>query len=509
MRPLLPLLCASALAAADAPRRPNVVLIYADDQGTAELGCYGGRVQTPRLDALAQQGVRCANYYATHPVCSPSRYAVLSGRYASRSRFYLDKFPAGTPLRLGWESGIAGEPATLGKVLQSAGYVTGFAGKWHQHGQGPENLPVDADIGKPAVAAKVAANYALVQELIRGNGFTVADGVYWQNFGLGKEFKGDSWWIPAELRFHNPEWITDAALRFLDGNKDRPFCLYIAHTLPHSPKPIESLKKGSPRASAAGMLEEAPRVQAPRKQVLARTAEAKLPENAAQSAWIDDSVGAVLDRLDRLGLAENTLVIYASDNGPAPGKFTAYELGARLPLIVRWPARLPAGRVSRELISTVDLPATIYAACGVTPPAEARLDGADRLASLAGTAPGPADVLIEIASTRAVVSADGWKYLAVRHGPEAQAEADRGVKHTQWGQKADGTEHHTYGAEKAFAHYWAKDQLFELGKDPDEKRNLAASPEARERLAALQARLKEYSARLPSSFGEFGAGATP
>lgn len=508
-----------------APRPPNVVVIYVDDQSRDSLGCYGGIAPTPRIDGLARDGVRCDRYYANSAVCCASRYALLSGRYASRSQRYLAWCRPGMPARLGWDASIMGEAGTLPQVMRAAGYATGMVGKWHQDWDGPQpgTMPAEAGFEGPATQALMRANYALACDAVRGSGFAWVDGLYWSNIDDG----GKRAWMPRFHQFHNPEWTTAAALRFIDENKERPFLLYAAPTLAHSPRPMLSLLNANVRSSAAGALPADPEAGMPsRPEMLARIAQAGFPrrmsekdqrmhrweagpEGAATAMWIDASVGAILDRLDRHGLARDTLVVYSSDNGHHPGKFTAYEEGSHLPLVIRWPAGLPAGAASQVLASTVDLAPTIYAACGIQAPAEARLDGVDLLPALRGQAPGQATVYLENACSRAVVDSEGWKYLAVRIPPELQARAPAGAKLTQWGRVVDGKDQHTFGADKAYPHYFANDQLYQVNRDPEERNNLATDPACATRLATLKARLTTYSASLPHSFGEFRPATDP
>jgi arylsulfatase A-like enzyme len=525
---LLALAPAACLVAADqaAARRPNVVVVYVDDQSRDMLGCYGGRAPTPRIDALARDGVRCERYYANTAVCCASRYALLSGRYASRSAALLACCPPGRPVSLGWESSVVGEDHTLPLTLQRAGYTTGMVGKWHQGWpRWQEAMPPvagDAPIDDPAVAALLRRNYDHARSQVLGSGFAWVDGLYWSNIDDG----GRRTWMPKQHQHHNPEWVTAAALRFLDqqAGAQAPFLLYVATTLPHWPRPLVSLEQGDPLVAATGRLDAPPASgMAGRAEIRTRLAAAGLPrskderlqrwegwqEAAAASVWVDEAVGAILDRLERHGMARDTLVVYSSDNGFPPGKFTAYEEGSRLPLILRWPGGLPAGAVSPALASTVDLAPTIYAACSIRPPAEAHLDGADLLPALRGQAPGQAAVYLENACTRAVVDAEGWKYLAVRLPPAAQAEQLAGKRVSQWGRVLDGKDQLTFSAEKRWPHYFAADQLYQVERDPEERSNLAGDPACAARLAAIKARLTAYSASLPHSFGEFRPAIAP
>jgi arylsulfatase A-like enzyme len=515
--PLLAACAAAPLAAADPPpgRRPNVVMIYVDDQSRDMVGCYGGQVPTPRIDALARAGVRCDGYYATSAVCSPSRYCLLTGRYPSRSANFLRVCPPGTAVSLGWQSSVVGERDTLPLALQAAGYRTAMVGKWHQDRDGVvQPLASGADPGDPAVRALIDRNYVAAVTCVQGCGFSFVGGLHWANI----DGKGRNHWVPKAAQHHNPEWVMAEARRFLDAQagSDQPFFLYVATTLPHWPPPLASLRDGDPLATVAGSLAAPPDAgMADRAAIRARLAAHHLPaapddrrkagwqEAAAASVWIDEQVGSLLDRLDRHGLAGDTLVLYSSDNGFPPGKYTAYEEGSRLPLIARWPGRIPAGSVSRALIATADLAPTILAACGTGPASGAVVDGRDALPVLADGAPVQRWLYLENACTRAIVDDEGWKYIAVRFAAGIQRQADAGVRFNQSGQRLDGSDKHTFGGPECYPGYCDRDQLYRLDQDPSEQSNLAARPEHAQRLAILRQHLREVSRRLPHAFGEF------
>lgn len=508
-----------------APRPPNVVVIYVDDQSRDELGCYGGRAPTPRIDALGRDGVRCDRYYCNTAVCCASRYNLLSGRYASRSARLLRHIPAGTPASLGWQSSIVGEEGTLPLTLQRAGYATGMVGKWHQDRDGfqLQTLPPFSSLEAPETRSLMDANYRAAGSLVQSAGFAWSGALYWSNI----DDAGRRAWMPHWNQVHNPEWITAEARRFIRDQRDRPFFLYVAHTLPHSPRGVLSLINARTDETPAGPLRERPDSGMPaRPEMLVRAGAAGFPfpmsdkdkrikrwqvgsDHAATAMWLDASVGAILDQLADCGLADDTLVVYSSDNGGPTAKFTAYEEGSRLPLLLRWPKGLPAGRACDALASTVDLVPTIYAACGIPPPAEARLDGTDLLPVLRGQAAGQQAIYLENACTRAVVDREGWKYLAVRLPPAARAEQDAGRQVSQWGRVLDGKDQLTFGAEKVYPHYFAADQLYQVDRDPEERSNLAGDPASADRLAALRSRLDAYSASLPHAFGEFRTAAAP
>jgi arylsulfatase A-like enzyme len=484
-------------------RRPNVVFIYTDDQPLGMVGCYGGKVLSPHIDGLARDGMRFTRFYVSSPVCSPSRYSALTGRFASRSLKQQRNFPPGGHVNIGWEAGIYGETNALPQVLQENGYVTGMVGKWMQGTRGGiKSVPVDADPADPELQETLKSNYEIIVESIKECGFDYVASAYLQNVGERGAAGQKPGWLPMAMRWHHQEWITHGALQFLEQNQDRPFFLYMPTTLTHSPSPAQSMRQ-DPRMTPAGFLDEPLDVQPSRESVFERVKEAGFGEWAAGVTWLDDAVGAVLEKLDDLGIADNTVVIFASDNG-GRGKFTCYDAGGRMPFVVRWPGVVPAGALNEQLCSNTDLAPTIFEMCGVTPPPELKMDGVTILPAL--TREGEYErehVFLEITMERAIVTDDYLKYIAARYPPEIQEQVDRGVRFSHWGLKMDENVHHTYNAEKHYPAYFDADQLYNLKDDPQEQTNLAGDPRYNQKLEEMKRILREYSQRLPHTFGEF------
>ena len=498
------LLCSLLVAAftCAAAVKPNVILIYTDDQDLDEIGCFGGKVLTPHMDSLARDGLKFTRFYVTSAVCSPSRYNALTGRYASRSVSQQAKTPITAPVNLGWEAGVYAERdqrTCLAFALREAGYVTGMVGKWHQgSGAPPPKFAQDADPSAQEIRAKLEAGYAVVQQAVKACGFDYAESIYANNVGDAKP--GAKHWLPKPLQVHNMEWVTDGALRFIEQNKDKPFFLYMAPTLVHGPSPFNSIKSADPRATSRGYLDKLPQVQPPREDVLRRVRKADVKLMQAGSTWLDDGVGAVLKKLDDLGLAGNTLVLLAGDNGN-PAKFTCYEGGALMPFVARWPGVMPTGRVCTDLVANIDFAPTILEVCGIR--SQSKFDG-QSFAKLLRGEPGYRrdSLLLEITTERAVVTAEGFKYIAVRYTPEVLAAMKTGKKFNHWCEPMEKNTH-SYDAEKNYPAYFDLDQLYDLKADPKEQRNLAADPAQVARLKAMQALLRDYSQQLPHPFGEF------
>jgi arylsulfatase len=310
---------------AQAARPPNIVLIYADDLGYGDLGCYGSTLRTPNLDRLAAEGTRFTHFHSANPVCSPSRAALLTGRYPTRAGVPRVLFPRDT-------TGLPDTEVTIAQMLKAKKYKTMCVGKWHL-GHLPPYLPTS-------------------------RGF---DGYF------GIPYSND---MDPPVLLHNTETVearatqetltaryTEQAVRFIDGAKDEPFFLYMPHTFPHIPLHASPRFRGkSPAGLYGDVLEE-----------------------------LDWSAGEILAALKKHRLEQNTLVMFSSDNGPwfqgSPGRLRGrkgmtWEGGVRVPFIARLPGRIPKGRVCDAVTSTMDVLPTVARLCDVPLPKNP-LDGID------------------------------------------------------------------------------------------------------------------------------------
>ena len=335
--------CLQQASAADAPRPPNVVLVFADDLGYGDLGCYGAKgYTTPHLDRLAAGGVRFTDFYVAQAVCSASRAALLTGRYSNRVGILGALGPAA-------KNGIAAGELTLGEVFKSRGYATAVYGKWHLGDHDPY-LPPD-------------------------NGFDEYFGLPYSNDMWPRHPENPRGYPPLPLiegkrkvaempdQRNLTTWYTEHAVSFIQRNKAKPFFLYVPHSMPHVPLFVSDKFAGkSQRGLFGDVIQE-----------------------------IDWSVGQILDALKRNGLDDNTLVIFSSDNGPwlsygdhagsagplREGKGTTFEGGVRVPAIFRWPGNIPAGSVCREPAMTIDILPTLAKLIGAELPKGLVLDGKD------------------------------------------------------------------------------------------------------------------------------------
>lgn len=346
--------------AAAAERPPNVVVMFADDQGYADVGVFGAKgFKTPHLDRMAAEGVRFTDFYVSSPVCSASRAALLTGCYHSR---------VGISGALGPSSriGLGHDEMTIAEVLKQKDYATAIYGKWHL-GR-PENM--------------LPANH----------GFDEYFGLPYSNdmwpfhpnvLHLPMEERLEKWprlplienttiideeVTPAEQR-NLTTWYTEHAVSFIERNKDRPFFLYVPQSMPHVPLYVSDKHQGT-------------------------TAQGTYGDVIAEIDW---SMGEILGALEKHGIDDNTLVVYTSDNGPwlsygdhagsagplREGKGTCWEGGVRVPFIARFPGRIPAGTVCRQPAMTIDLLPTIAALAGAKLPGQ-KIDGKDIWPLLAG-----------------------------------------------------------------------------------------------------------------------------
>ena len=337
---LLLVLSTSIAKAQKSPAKPNIVIIFTDDQGYADLGCYGSTThKTPRLDALADQGMKFTNFYA-QTVCGPSRSALLTGRYPSRS--------------LGWS--MPASEITWAQLIRNVGYETACIGKWD-----------------------VSNRQALIPRMPNAKGFNYYFGPLGANDrGKVSFYENNKSAGETDNMGELTHIYTDKAIDFLKHKRDKnkPFALYLSHTMLHTDIDASPKFKGTSAGGLYGdVLEE-----------------------------LDYETGRLLDVLEELDLADNTLVIYTTDNGPwnqmayrknekghpegakfwgdagplRGGKGSCYEGGLRVPCIIRWPGKVAAGVESSAIFSTIDFLPTFASLCGFQIPEDRIIDGVDQ-----------------------------------------------------------------------------------------------------------------------------------
>ena len=435
--------CIASFAKADAAK-PNFVVVFCDDLGYGDLGCFGHpSIKTPHLDRMAREGQRWTNFYVGASVCTPSRAALLTGRLPIRNGMMSAKRRVLFPNSKG---GLPASEITIAEQLKKAGYATAAVGKWHL-GHLPQFLPtehgfdtywgipysndMDARKGFPSYRASAQKDANYVPQIEQYHVPLIHD---------KKEIER-----PADQNTITARYAAKA-IEFIETNKEKPFFIYLAHNLPHIPLFAGEAHRGKSRRGIYGdVIEE-----------------------------IDAGVGQIMASLEKHGIAENTLVVFTSDNGPwlpfathggsagllREGKGSTFEGGMREPTLFWWPGKVAPG-VQMELGATMDLLPTFSALAGVKPPADRTLDGYDLSPLLLGKAEkGPRDSVFYWRSE---------ELYAVRQGPWKLHFITEGC----------------YGiGPKKTVH--EKPELYHLEHDPSEKYNIAADhPEVVKRLEEM------------------------
>jgi arylsulfatase A len=444
LRSLPPLLAGLGLhcssQAAETP--PNFIIVFADDLGYGDLGCHGHpSIRTPHLDRMAAEGVRFTDFYTAAAVCTPSRAALLTGRHALRSGMTEVLFPHSP-------KGLPATETTLASVLSAAGYATAMIGKWHlgiHEGSRPQDHGFARTFGLPY------SNDMDRREGIPGNARLLpdppADGWNVPLLDQGVEIERPAQQSTLTRRY------TEEAISFIRTNRKRPFFLYLAHSMPHTPLFRSPEFAGrSPRGLYGDVIEE-----------------------------LDASTGEILEALRQENLASRTFVLFTSDNGPwlsekeqggsagllRGGKAMTWEGGMRVPGIAWMPGRIPPA-LNHTPVSTLDLFPTILTMAGQPPPKDLTLDGHDLGPTLAGTGTPPED--------RVLLFFRGKNLHACRIGPWKAHFVTEGA----YGMLGKRQEHDP-------------PLLFHLGHDPSESHNRAAeNPEIVEQMR------KAYAAALES-----------
>ncbi|HOX38363.1 MAG TPA: arylsulfatase [Candidatus Brocadiia bacterium] len=486
---------ASAPDAKPDVKRPNIIIIYADDLGFGDVGCYGAtRIPTPNVDRLASQGLLFTNGYATAATCTPSRYSLLTGSYPFRCKG-ARILPGDAPLII-----PPGSP-TLPAILRRAGYATGVVGKWHL-GIGRGNPDWNADLTDTPL--DVGFDYSFIMaatndrvpcvyvegrrvagldpadpievtydekkaftdmptgrknpELLRmkhshGHDMTIVNGVGRIGYMRGGK---SALWTDETMA----EVFSDKAIEFVSRNREKHFFLYYALHQPHVPR-----LPGPAFAGKTGL--------GPRGDVIAE---------------MDWCVGRMLDALDRLGLAENTIVIFSSDNGPVlddgyqdravelcgdhrpagalrGGKYSMFDGGTRVPLILRWPAAVSPGETD-AMVCHMDFLASFAALTGVEPEPQAGPDSLNVLPALLGnSADGRNELVIEGTQGKMIIRQDNWVFIPPYAGPAVATHVNIELGNS------------------------LRPQLYDLSADVGQIRNVAG--QNKERSDAMSRRLRE------------------
>ncbi|CAN5901227.1 sulfatase [soil metagenome] len=441
-----------------ADQKPNVIVFLTDDQGYGDVGCYGAKTfTTPNLDRLAAEGTRFSNFLVSQPVCTASRASLLSGCYANRIGM------AGA-LNHTSRTGIHPDEVLLPELCKSQGYATACFGKWHL-GTLPDFFPTR-------------------------NGFDEWFGIPYSNDNGPKHptikglpslplYDGDAVVEndPDQRLFTRK--LTERSVRFIEQNREKPFFLYLAHVMPHVPIAVSEKFIGNSKAGLYG-------------------------DTIAELDW---SMGQILATLEKQGLSDRTLIIFASDNGPflsygdhagsagplRGGKLTCFEGGVRVPCLMRWPGHIPSGRVCDELLSSLDLLPTLSGLMG-SPLPDQKIDGVDVWPLLSGASeksPRTSFLYFNGDELHAVRLGD-WKLHLTHDYLVVAGEPGRDGKPSNWGkmQPLDIEESGIRGiaSRHGYRVEHLEQSLYNLREDIGETHNVAAEhPEIVTRLLALAA----------------------
>lgn len=474
-------------------KRPNIIILFSDELAPEYLSCYGGPYDTPNLDKLASEGVRFTKAYASAAMCTPSRYALLTGQYAGRctDQEFLEEFPKNVPYSIGWNSHIEKGKQTIASILSQNGYTTGVTGKWHI-GSEPFNmksfsLKPDADPKDVAVNDQLKAlQKAVAEQIKRDAGFDYAKSVSWGNF--------DGFPVHA-LRHHNIPWITKGAVDLLEQFKkeNKPFFMYVATTAIHGPHHGEAFDH-DPRYTFEGYVEDVTKYQPDVDKVKTKIKGMSTPDSHKVAGMIDldHHVGQVLKKVKELNFEQDTIIIFMADHNIEPGKATCFDKGLVVPTIIKWPGKVTANQVNDELIQSVDFLPTILGAAGIALPDDVKFDGVDLEPMLTQSASKARNfVYIESGYARAIC--DGkYKYIAFRPTEDMLNRMKSGKINYAPNYMDQLKQGHTAIAVTSYPHYFDMDQLYDLESDPYEQKNLAEDPKYKEVIARLRPTLQKY-----------------
>ena len=435
--------------------KPNIILILADDLGFNDVSYYNGgaadgSLLTTHIDSLAKEGVAFLNGYAASPVCSPSRAAIMTGRYSSRYGFEFTPYPAQAARIMNllrkdgelstinledvqWDEvgltvgGLPNEEITIAEMLQDNGYYTAHIGKWHLGGFTDGMRPNDQGFDDSLMLNSSLYFPENHPDIVNAKIDSAIEDMVWASSQYAASFNGSE---PFEPGGYITDYYTDEAVKVIDNNKDRPFFLYLGHFAPHNP--LQSLKKDYEKHS---------HMENHTLQVYAGMIEA-----------LDRSIGKILSALEKNGLTENTLIIFASDNGgagyiglddinkPYRGwKLTHFEGGMHIPFFAKWPAKIKKDMKYNKRIHHTDIFSTILGAANIEPPKEITIDGVNLIPFLTNEKKGePHETLYWKNVTYQAIIHDNWKLMRSKYPKE-------------------------------------KEYLYNLEKDPYEQNNLALS----------------------------------
>lgn len=477
---LLSLFALTACAGGDAP--PNFLVVLVDDLGRQDVGVYGSSLyETPHMDQLASDGMRFDNAYVAHPRCLPSRLAMLSGRYPASYGI------PGFQDRKNTKHALPLAATTFGEALQEAGYETGYIGKWHLGKKGGEPLYQGFETSIMAGASGAPPSYFFPYE----------------KRAAGSEFKQFEPYSGGAEGEYLTDRLTDEALNFIEQKKDSPFLLVLAHYAVHTPiqAPEHMSDKYRQKIADEGIVEGGPKSD--KDVAVDNTGQYKTVQNnpvyAAMVESVDSNLGRIVDRLDELELTENTVIILTSDHGGLSsrglnntrelatsnlpyrhGKGWLYDGGIRVPLIVKWPAKVKASSSSAVQVTGTDHYPSLLEMAGVPPRPEQHRDGQSYLKALQGKDYQRGPMFWHSALGRPAQTGD----------TRSSAVIDGDWKLIQW-----------YSLENESIE---RTELFNLADDPYEREDLFSREP--EKAGELQTMLNEWKTSVNARLGSFKKG---
>ena len=483
--------------------RPNIIFIVTDDQHRDQfnfisegLDSDGNKTNlTPNMDRLVENGVIFDKSYVSSSVCTPSRYSILTGNYASRgsNKSNIKKYEGQTNVT--WNVHIEHDTPNVAKSLQDAGYFTGGVGKNHVISvHGDKKVNVKADPRSPEVKAQLIKNHEQQIKAYKEAGFDYATALYKGN--LPSQY-------PKAVEDHNMEWIVDGALKFFDqaAKKNKPFFLYFATTISHGPDRLGTKHKGNPLATPIGFLDKPLDVMPDRATLEQRISEAGLAQDRTDILWLDDGIGAILNKLKETGALENTVIFFINDHGVEKGKGTLYDGGIKTVSFAWGPKYFKSGIKSKQLVSNIDMVPTALELAKVDPKKAYKIDGSSMLPLLQGKdKPIHESLYFELGATRAVIK-DGYKYLSFKAPQSIKNKLEKnGKKATHICDKPGGRGSESPALKFYAKNYFDSDQLYDLSADPKEQQNLYGEFKNSIKLYDLKKTLQSYVDQVPGTF---------
>lgn len=484
-------------------KKPNIIFIVTDDQHRDQfnfipegLDVNGNKTNlSPNMDRLVEEGVVFDESYVSTSVCTPSRYNILTGTYASRAsgKSNIKKYEGQTNVT--WNVHIEEDTNNIAKELQRNGYFTGGVGKNHViAAKNPHKVSLDANPNDPEIKKQLEENQNAQIAAYKAAGFDYAGALYKGN--LPSQY-------PKAVEDHNMDWIVDSALNFLTkaNEKEQPFFLYFATTIAHGPDKLGSKHQGNPLATPIGFLDKPLEVMPARETLPQRIKEAGLEQEKTDILWLDDGLGALLKKLESINELDNTVIFFINDHGVESGKGTLYQGGVETVSFVWGPNFIKKGIRSKQLVSNIDMVPTALELAGVKQGKAYKIDGVSMMPLLQGIdKPIHESLYFEMGATRAIIK-DGYKFLSFKAPEKIKKKLEKnGKKATHLCDKPGGRGSESPALKFYAKNYFSENQFYDLDKDPFETNNLYSNILEKDLITSMRKELKLYIDDLPGAF---------